>query len=67
MVVQGIAVPKAPGSARDQEFANVPAASAAAPAEPARGFSFAPIVVPVLVVTQVGWLALLGYVLFRFL
>ena len=64
MVVQSIALPKVSGGPRDHELAVelavVPAETAAAPALAGRSFH-APLLVPVLVVTQAAWLALLWY------
>ena len=62
MVVHGVALPKVSGSTRDQEISLVPPAPAAVPAEEGRaGRSLRTVLVPVLVVSQVAWLALLGY------
>jgi len=58
MVVQSIALPHASGSSRDHELAVVPAEVAAT-----RSF-FAQALVPLIVVTQIAWLALLGYAAF---
>jgi hypothetical protein len=66
MVVQSIALPKAPGGQRDHELAAAPVEIAAAPAVGRRSFH-ASILVPLLVATQAGWLALLGYGVLRFL
>ena len=65
MVVQSIALPKPSGTARDHELAVVPT-EVAAPAAGSRSF-YAQALVPLIVVTQIGWLALLGYAAFRIL
>jgi len=65
MVVQSIALPSVSGSARDHELAVVPA-EVAAPAAATRSF-YAQALVPLIVVTQIAWLALLGYAAFRVL
>ncbi len=65
MVVQSIALPKVSGSSRDHELAVVPA-EVAAPVVATRSF-FAQALVPLIVVTQIAWLALLGYAAFRVL
>lgn len=66
MVVQSIALPSASGIARDHELTVVPAQVAAPVAAPTRSF-YAQALVPLIVVTQVAWLALLGYAAFRVL
>jgi hypothetical protein len=66
MVVQSIALPKVSGTPRDHELAVVPAEVVAAPADAGRSFH-APVLVPLLVAIQAGWLALLGYGVVRFL
>ena len=63
MVVQSIALPKVSGSTRDHELTVVPAEDAA-PAAATRSF-YAHALVPLIVITQVAWLALLGYAAFR--
>ena len=63
MVVQSIALPRVSGSSREHELAVVPA-EVAAPAAAARSF-YAQALVPLIVVTQLAWLALLGYATFR--
>jgi hypothetical protein len=65
MVVQSIALPKVSGTARDHQLAVVPA-EVAAPAAGTRSF-YAQALVPLIVVTQTAWLALLGYAAFRVL
>ena len=66
MVVQSIALPKVSGEPRDRELPVVAAEVAPAPA--AVGGSFhAPVLLPLLVVSQVAWLTLLGYGLLRVL
>ena len=63
MVVQSVAVPKVSGSSRDDEGAAVDGAAAGA-----AGRSFhARLLIPLLVATQVAWLGLLGYGVFRVL
>ena len=62
MVVQSIALPKVSGSTRDHELTVVPAE--VAPAAATRSF-YAHALVPVIVVTQIAWLAVLGYAAFR--
>jgi hypothetical protein len=66
MVVQSVALPNVSGSSRDHELAVAPADAVVAPAAAGRSFH-APVFVPLLVVTQGAWLALLGYAAFRFL
>ncbi|MFI5062335.1 MAG: hypothetical protein ACHP7F_12875 [Actinomycetales bacterium] len=63
MVVQSIALPNVSGSSRDHELTVVPA-EVAAPAAAPRSF-YAQALVPLIVVTQTAWLALLGYAAFR--
>ena len=62
MVVQSIALPNASGSSRDHELTVVPA-EVAAPAAATRSI-YAQALVPLIVVTQIAWLALLGYAAF---
>lgn len=66
MVVQSIALPSVSGTPRDHELSVVPAEVVGAPASGGRSFH-APVLVPLLVAFQAGWLALLGYGVFRFL
>lgn len=68
MVVQSIALPSTSGSTRDHEMANAvaPAEAVGAPAVAGRTFH-APVFVPLLIVTQSAWLALLGYAAFHLL
>ena len=66
MVVQSIALPKVSGGQRDHELAAAPVEIAAAPAVGRRSFH-APILVPLLVASQVAWLALIGYGVLRVL
>ncbi len=66
MVVQSIALPKVSGSAREHEAEVVETRSAAAPVAGGRSFH-ASLLVPLLVVTQGAWLALIGYAAFRVL
>jgi hypothetical protein len=64
MVLQSIALPKPSGTTRDHELTVVPAEVAAPAAAPTRSF-YAKALVPVIAVTQLAWLALLGYAAFR--
>ena len=70
MVVH-IALPKVAGSAREQEISVAPAEAAVAPAGSVRGAEGRslqpPILVPLLVVTEAVWLAVLGYGILHFL
>ncbi|HST14534.1 MAG TPA: hypothetical protein VLJ44_06750 [Gaiellaceae bacterium] len=61
MVVQSVALPKVSGSSRDHELG-----VRTAPAAVGRSF-YAQALVPLIVVTQIAWVALLGYATFRFL
>ena len=66
MVVQSIALPKASGDPPDHEAAVGAAEVDPTPAAVGRSFH-APVLVPLLVVSQLAWLALLGYGLLRVL
>ena len=66
MVVQSIAVPKVSGSSRDHEHAVVPEETTSPPSAAGRSFH-ARLLIPLLVATQVAWLGLLGYGVFRVL
>lgn len=62
MVVQSIALPKVSGSSRDHELTVVPA-EVAAPLAATRSV-YVQALVPLIIVTQVAWLLLLGYAVF---
>ncbi len=66
MVVQSIALPKPSGDPSDHEPAVGAGDVAPTPAAVGRSFH-APVLVPLLVVSQLAWLALLGYGLLRVL
>lgn len=66
MVVQSIVVPNVSGSSRDHEHAGEPEETAAPPGAAGRSFH-ARLLIPLLVATQVAWLGLLGYGVFRVL
>ena len=66
MVVQSIALPKVSGSTREHEVAIAAAEPVAVPVAAGRSFH-APVLVPLLVAAQGGWLVLLGYAAFRVL
>jgi hypothetical protein len=68
MVVESIALPKVAGGAREHELPVMAAESAACAVHGAHRRSVhAPVLVFLLLATQVAWLALLGYGAFRFL
>lgn len=69
MVLQSVALPKPSGGSREQDLAVVPGEAVAIEAAPARpgGILGARVVVPMLVVTEVVWLGLLGYAVVRVL
>lgn len=69
MVVQSVALPKPSGGSREQDVAVVPGEAVAIEASAVRqgGVLGARVVVPMLVVTEVVWLALLGYAVVRIL
>ncbi|HET7127553.1 MAG TPA: hypothetical protein VFJ93_00575 [Gaiellaceae bacterium] len=67
MVVHGVAIPTVSGATRDQEISPVPAAATAVPDAVRSGRSLHIVLVPMLVVSQVAWLMLLGYGALRIL